>query len=153
MWELDHKEGWVLKNSCFQNERLEKTQESFELQGEKPVNPKGNQPWICIGRTDGKAEAPTVWPPDVKSQIIGNNHDTGKDWGQEEKGKTKHEMVGWHHHSIMSLIIFQEIGKDREARHAAVHGVTKNQTQLSNWKTITIKYKKRSKKQRRKGKI
>ena len=108
--------------------------ESFELQAQKPVNPKENQPWICIGRTDGKAEAPTVWPTDVKSQIIGNDPDTGKDWGQEEKGKTKHEMVGWHHHSInMSLITFQEIRKDREAQHAAVHGVTKSRTQLSDF--------------------
>ena len=63
----------------------------------KVVNPKGNQPWIFIGRTDAKAETPIFWPPDVKSRLIGKYPDAGKDWGQEEKGKTEDEMVGWHH--------------------------------------------------------
>ena len=63
----------------------------------KPVNPEGNQPWIFIGRTDAEAEAPIIWPPDEKSQFIGKDPDTGKDWGQEEKGVTEDEMVGWHH--------------------------------------------------------
>ena len=62
----------------------------------KPVNPKGNQPWILIGRTDDEAEAPTLWPPDVKSWLTGKDPDAGKDWG-EEKGRTEDEMVGWHH--------------------------------------------------------
>ena len=63
----------------------------------KPVNPKGNQYWIFIGRTDGEAEAPILWPPDEKSQLIGKDPDAGKDWRQEEKGTTEDEMVGWHH--------------------------------------------------------
>ena len=64
----------------------------------KPVNPKGNQPWIFIGSTDAEAEAPVLWPPDLKkSQLIGKDPDAGKDWGQEEKGTTEDEMVGWHH--------------------------------------------------------
>ena len=63
----------------------------------KPVNPKGNQPWIFIGRTDAKAEAPMLWPPDVRSRLIGKDPDAGKDWRQEEKGMTKDEMVGRHH--------------------------------------------------------
>ena len=66
----------------------------------KPVNPKGNQPWIVTGRTDAKAEAAMLWPPDVKSWLIGKDHDAGKDWGQEEKGTTEDEMAGWHHHSM-----------------------------------------------------
>ena len=63
----------------------------------KPVNPKGNQPWIFILRTDAEAEAPILWPPDEKSWLIGEDPDAGKDWGQEEKGATEDEMVGWHH--------------------------------------------------------
>ena len=63
----------------------------------KPVNPKGNQPWIFIGRTDAEAEAPILWPPDEKNWLIGEDADAGKDWGQEEKGTTEDEMVGWHH--------------------------------------------------------
>ena len=63
----------------------------------KPVNPKENQAWIIIGRTDAEAEAPILWPPDVKSQLFGKDSDAGKDWGQEEKGETDDEMVGWYH--------------------------------------------------------
>ena len=63
----------------------------------KPVNPKGNQPWLFIGRTDTEAEAPILWPRDVKSQLIGKEPDAGKHWGQEEKGATEDEMVKWHH--------------------------------------------------------
>ena len=68
----------------------------FDSKEIKPVNPKGNQPWIFTGRTDDEAEAPILWPPDAKSQIIGKDPDAGKDWGQEEKGMTEDEMVGWH---------------------------------------------------------
>ena len=63
----------------------------------KLVNPKWNQPWIFIGRTDTNAKAPILWPPDATSQLIGKEPDAGKDWGQEEKGATEDEMVGWHH--------------------------------------------------------
>ena len=86
MWELDHKEGWVLKNWYFQIVVQEKTFESpLDCKEIQPVNPKGNQPWIFIGRTDTKAEAPILWPPDGKSWLIGKDPDAGKDWGQEEK--------------------------------------------------------------------
>ena len=98
MWELDYKEGWVLKNGCFRIVVLQKTLESsLDCKEIKPVNPKGNQPWIFIGRTNPEAEAPILWPPDAKSRIIGKDPDAGKDWGQEEKGMTEDEMVGWHH--------------------------------------------------------
>ena len=96
IWELDHKEGRVLRNWCFQTVVLEKTLESpLDFKEIKPVNHKGNQSWIFIGRTD--AEAPILWPPDAKSQLIGKDPDVGKDWGQEEKGATEDEMIGWHH--------------------------------------------------------
>ena len=82
MWELDHKEGWVLKNWCFHTVVLEKKLESpLDSKEIKPVNPKGNQPWIVIGMTDAEAEAPIFWPPDVKSQLTGKDPDAGKDRG------------------------------------------------------------------------
>ena len=96
MWELDHKEGWVPKNWCFQTVVLENTLESpLDSKEIKPVNPKGNQSWIFIGRTD--AEASLLWPPDAKSQLIRKDLDTGNNWGQENKGVTEDETVGWHY--------------------------------------------------------
>ena len=92
MWELNHKEGWAPKNWCFWTVVLEKTLESpLDCQEIKPVNPKGNQPRIFIGRTDAKA--PILWPPDVKSQLIAKDPDAGKDRRQEEKGTTG--QAGW----------------------------------------------------------
>ena len=97
IWELDHKEGWVPKNCCFLIVGLKKTLGSpLDCKKIKPVNPKANQPWIFIGRTDAEAETPILWSPDVKSQRTGKDPDAGKDWGQE-KGVTEDEMVGWHH--------------------------------------------------------
>ena len=96
MWELDHKEGWLLKYWCFWTVLLEMILESpFSSKEIKSVNPKGNQSWIFIGMTD--AEAPILWPPDVKNWLIGKDPDAGKDWGQEEKGTREYEIVGWHH--------------------------------------------------------
>ena len=98
MWGLDHKEGWAPKNWCFRIVVLEKTLECpLYCKEIKPVNLKGNHPWIFIERTDAEAETPIVWPPDAKSWLAGKDPDAGKDWGQEEKGLTEDEMVGWHH--------------------------------------------------------
>ena len=98
MWEFDHKEGWVLKNWCFWIAVLEKTLESpLDSKEIKPVNPKGNKPWITIGRTDAEAEAPIVRPPDVKDWVTGKDPDAGKDWGQEEKRVSEDEVVGWYY--------------------------------------------------------
>ena len=95
MWELGHKEGWARKNWCFQTGVLEETTESpLDSKEIKPVNLKGNQPWIFIGRTDAEAEDAILWSPDSKSQFIGKDPDAGKDWRQEEKGKTEDETVG-----------------------------------------------------------
>ena len=99
MWELDHKEDWMPKNWCFWTVVLEKTLEShLNCKEIQPVHPKGNQSWIFIGRTDAEAEAPILWLPDAKSQLIRKDPDAGKDWRQKEKGTTEDEMVGWHHH-------------------------------------------------------
>ena len=97
MRELDHKKGWSVKNWCFQTVVLEKTLEGpVDCKEIKPVNPKKYQPWIFIGRTDTETEIPILWPPDVKSQFIGKDPDTGKD-RRQEKGMTEDEMVGWCH--------------------------------------------------------
>ena len=83
---------------CFQIVKLEKTLESpLDCKEIKPVNPKGNQSWIFIRRTEANAETPIRWPPDSKTRLIGKDPDAGKDWRQEEKGSTEDEMVGWHH--------------------------------------------------------
>ena len=98
MWELDHKEVWVLKNWCFWIVVLEKTLESpLDCKEIQPVHPKRNQSWIFIERTDTEAEAPMLWPLDAKNGLIGKDPDAGKDWRQDEKGMTEDEMVGWHH--------------------------------------------------------
>ena len=98
MWELDHKESWSLKNWCFWTVVLEKTLESpLDSKEIQSVHPKGNQSWILIGRTDAEAETPILWPPAAKSWLIWKDPDAGKGWGQEEKGTTEDEMVGWHH--------------------------------------------------------
>ena len=98
MWELDYKESWVLKNWCFWTVVLDKTLESpLDCKEIQPVPPKGIQSWVFIGRTDTEAETPVLWPPDVKSWLIGKDPDAGKGWGQEEKGTIEDEMVGWHH--------------------------------------------------------
>ena len=97
MCKLDHKEGWAPKNWCFWIVVLEKTLEiPMDCKEIKPVNPKGNQHWIFIGGTADNDEAPILWPPDAKCQLIGKYPDAGKDWGLEEKGITQDEMVGWH---------------------------------------------------------
>ena len=136
MWELDCEEGWVLKNWCFWTVVSEKTLESpLDCEEIQPIHSEGDQPWDFFGRNDAKAETPGFWPPDVKSWLIGKDSDAGRDCGQEEKGTTEDEMVGWHHwlngHELESKL--QELVMDKEAWRATVHGVAKTQTQLSDW--------------------
>ena len=135
MWELDYKESWVLKNWLFWTVVLEKTLESpLDCKEIQPVHLKGDQSWVFIGRTDVEAETPILWPPDGKSWLIGKDSDAGKDWGQEEKGTAEDEMVGWHHRLTGRGFGWTPgLVMEREAWHAAVHGVAKSQTQLSDW--------------------
>ena len=98
MWELDYKESQVPKNWCFWTVVLEKSLESpLDCKEIQRVHPKGNQSWVFIGRTDVEAETPILWPPDPNNWLIWKDPDAGKDWGQEQKGTTEDEMVGWHH--------------------------------------------------------
>ena len=161
MWELDYKESWELKNWCFWTVMLENTLESplhckkeflyffsysfpfltpFLL--ESPLDckeiqsdhPKGNQSWIFTGRTDAEAETPILWPFDSKNWLIWKHSDAGKDWRQGEKGMTGDKILDGITDMIdMSLSRFQDLVMDREARWAAVHGVAKSQTRLSDW--------------------
>ena len=117
---------------------LEKTLESLlDCKEIKPINPKGNQSRIFTGRTDAQSEAPIQWPPNAKSKLIGKDTDAAKDWGQEEKGVTENEMVGWHHR--LNGQKFKQTLADigYEAWHVAVHGVEKSWTWLNDWTTTT----------------
>ena len=139
LWELDHKESWVPKNWCFWIVVLVRTLESpLDCKEIIPVYLTGNQSWIFIGRTDAGAEAPILWPPDMKSPLIGKDPDAGKDWGPEKKGWQRMKWLsGITDSTGMSLNKLQETVKDREAWHAAVHEVTKSWTWLSNWTKTT----------------
>ena len=135
--ELDCKEDGTLKNWCIQAVVLEKTVESpLDCKEIKSFNPKENQPWTFIGRTDAEAEAPIFCPPDAKSRLTGKDPDAGKDWGQKEKRVTEDEIVGWHHW-LNGHEFEQALGnsKGQGAWHAAAHRVEKSRTQLSDWTT------------------
>ena len=129
MWELDYKISWVPKNLCFWTVVLAKILESpLDSKETQRVNPKGNQSWIFIGRTNMEAEAPILWPPDA-----------GKDWRWEEKGKTEDEMVGWHH--WLKEHELQQAPGVEDGKGSLVcwcSWITKSQTWLSDWSKLNL---------------
>ena len=134
MWELDCEESWVLKNWCFWTVVLGKSLESpLDCKEFQPVHSK-DQPRVFFGRNDAKAKTLVLWPPHEKSWLIGKDSDAGRDWRQEEKGTTEDEMAGWHHRlNGREFEWTPGVGDGQGGLAAAIHGVAKSRTWLSDW--------------------
>ena len=134
MWDFDCEESWALKNWCLLTVVLEKILEiPLACKEIQLVHSKGDQSWVFFGRNDAKAETPVLWPPHAKSWLTGKDSDAGRDWGQEEKGTIEDEMAGCRHWLDGRESEWTPGVGDGQGWHAAIHGVAKGWTRLSDW--------------------